>query len=155
MEFVINSGQPEFLSDNIDIFFAVIGQVDCRVVADLKRLLNSNPKLRAQIVACVYPASSTQEDTLTELLQLTEQPGARLGVSLLPIASDGEASPFTTVACVNKDNGQCRLWFENSNRLETSLAIPGHFGMHIDADEAAFRKGGSVLSRFCGIPRPR
>lgn len=137
--------QSEFLFDNADAFFAVIGQVDHRVIADLKRFLNSNAKLRVQIVACVYPASSTQEDTLTELLQLTEQSSGRLEVNLLPIGSDSEASPFTTVACVKKDNGQYRLWFENANRLETPRAIPGHFGMRLDADEAAFR---TWLDRF-------
>jgi hypothetical protein len=139
VEFVIDSGQPEFLSDNIDVFFAVIGQVDYRVIADLKQFLNSNPKLHVQILACVYPASSTQEDTLAELLELTEQLRPRLEVNLLPIPSDGETSPFTTVASVNKDNSQYHFWFENANRLRTSDAIPGHVGMHIDADGAAFK----------------
>jgi hypothetical protein len=139
VEFVIDSEQPEFLSDNIDVFFAVIGQVDCRVIADLKRFLNSNPKLHAQILACVYPASSTQEDTLAELLELTEQLRPRLEVNLLPIPSDSETSPFTTAASVNKDNSVYHFWFENANRLRTSAAIPEHFGMHINADGAAFK----------------
>jgi hypothetical protein len=139
MEFVNDSGQPEFLSDDIDVFFAVIGQVDYRVIADLERFLNSNPKLRIQILACVYPASSTQEDTLAELLQLTEQLRPRLEANLLPIASDSETSPFTTVACVSKDNSQYRFWFENAKRLRISGDISGHFGMHIDADGAAFK----------------
>lgn len=145
MEFLINSEQLEFLSDDTDVFFAVIGQVDYRVIADLKRFLTSNATLRVQILACVYPASSTQEDTLAELLQVTEQLRPRLEVNLLPIGSDAETSPFTAVACVNKENNQCRLWFENANTLTTSGAIPGHFGMHIDADGAAFKRW---LDRF-------
>jgi hypothetical protein len=124
VEFVIDRAQTEFLSDDIDVFFAVIGQVDCRVIADLEGFLNSNPKLRVQVLACVYPASSTQEDTLTELLQLTEQMRPRLEINLLPMASDGETSPFTTVASVNKDNTQYHFWFENANTLRTSGAYP-------------------------------
>lgn len=139
MEFVIDIEQPEFLSDNIDVFFALIGQLDYRVIAHLKRFLSSNPKLHVRILASVYPASSTQEDTLAELLKLTEQLRPRLEVNLLPIPSDGETSPFTTVASVNKDNSQYHFWFENANRLRTSEAIPGHFGIHIDADGAAFK----------------
>lgn len=145
MEFVIDTGQSEFLSDDADAFFAVIGQIDYRVIADLKRFLSTNATLRVQILACVYPASSTQEDTLADLLQLTEQLRPRLEVNLLPIESDAETSPFTTVACINKENSQCRLWFENANRLTTSGLIPGHFGMHVDADGAAFKRW---LDRF-------
>jgi hypothetical protein len=145
VDFVIDSEQHAFLSDNIDVFFAVIGQVDYRVIADLKRFLSANATLRVQILACVYPASSTQEDTLAELLQLTEQLRPRLEVNLLPIESESETSPFTAVACVNKENSQCRLWFENANTLTTSAAIPGHFGVHIDADGAAFQRW---LDRF-------
>lgn len=134
--------QAEFLAQDADVLFAVTGQLDGRIIIEMERFLSASEKSRAQLVICVYPATSTNEANLTRLLILQEQSKGRFEVYVLPIA-EIETSPFTTTVSLN---GQSyRLWFENANALEHSAVTFGHFGMHIDTDETTFR---TWLQRF-------
>jgi hypothetical protein len=141
---VTDNDKPEFLMDNADALFVVIGLMDQTVVAKLKAWFCAREQLRVRVLICVFPATSTQEEVLNELLMLQEETDHRLNINVLPMPVARQAAPITTIA-TSKSDGRCRIWFENATSYTSSTSIPGHFGFYIDADEIAFQRW---LTRF-------